>query len=217
MQSALAQSFAKISCNFFYITTLIGKHWKGKIDRETLQQYLFSIFHIKSPTSTSWMLLESISPMFCNWTKDSRRPKVSHSQYRTYNLTVVAFSPSSRIELLFHHFASALNLDNKCWSNDQTTAIQGKVTDQVVVLKPKLIHSMMVVLKVPRNLQLFCIFCQKNRLRRQKWLFNVSVTISPLNYIQLWVYRYHICHKHHKQRLCKIIITHVKVHFVDVF
>ena len=26
-----------------------------------------------------------------------------------------------------------------------------------------------------------------------------------------------ICHKHHKQRLCKIIITRVKVHFVDVF
>ena len=26
-----------------------------------------------------------------------------------------------------------------------------------------------------------------------------------------------ICHKHHKQRLCKIIITRVKVHFGDVF
>ena len=26
-----------------------------------------------------------------------------------------------------------------------------------------------------------------------------------------------ICHKHHKQRLCKIIITQVKVHFVDVW
>ena len=30
-------------------------------------------------------------------------------------------------------------------------------------------------------------------------------------------HRDHICHKHHKQRLCKIIITWVKVHFVDVF
>ena len=29
--------------------------------------------------------------------------------------------------------------------------------------------------------------------------------------------RGHICNKHHKQRLCKIIITRVKVHFVDVF
>ena len=29
--------------------------------------------------------------------------------------------------------------------------------------------------------------------------------------------RDHICHKHHKQRLCKIIITRVKVHFVNVF
>ena len=26
-----------------------------------------------------------------------------------------------------------------------------------------------------------------------------------------------ICHKPHKQLLCKIIITRVKVHFVDVF
>ena len=26
-----------------------------------------------------------------------------------------------------------------------------------------------------------------------------------------------ICHKHHKQRLCKIIITRVKVHFMNVF
>ena len=26
-----------------------------------------------------------------------------------------------------------------------------------------------------------------------------------------------ICHKHHKQRLCKIIITRVKVSLVDVF
>ena len=26
-----------------------------------------------------------------------------------------------------------------------------------------------------------------------------------------------ICHKHHKQRLCKIIITRVKVHFLAVF
>ena len=25
-----------------------------------------------------------------------------------------------------------------------------------------------------------------------------------------------ICHKHHKQRLCKIIITRVKLHFVKV-
>ena len=30
-------------------------------------------------------------------------------------------------------------------------------------------------------------------------------------------FRDDICHKHHKQRLCKIIITRVKVHFVDVF
>ena len=29
--------------------------------------------------------------------------------------------------------------------------------------------------------------------------------------------RDHICHKQYKQRLCKIIITRVKVHFVDVF
>ena len=29
--------------------------------------------------------------------------------------------------------------------------------------------------------------------------------------------RYDICHKHHKQCLCKIIIHRVKVHFVDVF
>ena len=29
--------------------------------------------------------------------------------------------------------------------------------------------------------------------------------------------RDHICHKQYKQRLCKIIITQVKVHFVDVF
>ena len=29
--------------------------------------------------------------------------------------------------------------------------------------------------------------------------------------------RVDICHKHHKQRLCKIVITRVKVHFVDVF
>ena len=26
-----------------------------------------------------------------------------------------------------------------------------------------------------------------------------------------------ICHKHHKQRLCKIITTRVKFYFVDVF
>ena len=31
------------------------------------------------------------------------------------------------------------------------------------------------------------------------------------------IYRDHICHKQYKQRLCKIIITRVKVHFVDVF
>jgi len=31
------------------------------------------------------------------------------------------------------------------------------------------------------------------------------------------VFRDHICHKQYKQRLCKIIITRVKVHFVDVF
>ena len=30
-------------------------------------------------------------------------------------------------------------------------------------------------------------------------------------------FRDHICHKQYKQRLCKIIITRVKVHFVDVF
>ena len=130
-----------------YLATFsILQHWLGNIERGRLIEKLcnnifFSIFHIKSPTSTSWMLSERISPMFCNRTKDSRRPIVSPiSQYRTYNLTVVAFSPSNRTELLFCHFASALNLDNKCWSNDQTTAIQGKVTDQVVVLKPKLIH-----------------------------------------------------------------------------
>ena len=29
--------------------------------------------------------------------------------------------------------------------------------------------------------------------------------------------RVDICHKHHKQRLCKIVITWVKVYFVDVF
>ena len=29
-------------------------------------------------------------------------------------------------------------------------------------------------------------------------------------------FRDDICHKHHKQRLCKIIITRVKVHFVNV-
>ena len=32
-----------------------------------------------------------------------------------------------------------------------------------------------------------------------------------------YIYRDHICHKHHKQRLCKIIISRVKVHFVAVF
>ena len=26
-----------------------------------------------------------------------------------------------------------------------------------------------------------------------------------------------ICHKHHKQRLCKIVTTWVKFHFVDMF
>ena len=30
------------------------------------------------------------------------------------------------------------------------------------------------------------------------------------------VLRDNICHKHHKHRLCKIIITQVKVHFMDV-
>ena len=30
-------------------------------------------------------------------------------------------------------------------------------------------------------------------------------------------FRDHICHKQYKQRLCKIIITRVEVHFVDVF
>ena len=36
---------------------------------------------------------------------------------------------------------------------------------------------------------------------------------------RMWKSRFrdHISHKHHKQRLCKIIITRVKVHFVDVF
>ena len=29
--------------------------------------------------------------------------------------------------------------------------------------------------------------------------------------------RLDICHKHHKQRLCKIIITRVKFYFVNVF
>ena len=29
--------------------------------------------------------------------------------------------------------------------------------------------------------------------------------------------RDYICHKHHKQRLCKIITTRVKLYFVDVF
>ena len=29
--------------------------------------------------------------------------------------------------------------------------------------------------------------------------------------------RHDICHKHHKQRLCKIIITRVKFHLVNVF
>ena len=34
----------------------------------------------------------------------------------------------------------------------------------------------------------------------------------------IWILgRDHICHKQYKQRLCKIIITRVKVHFVDVF
>ena len=42
--------------------------------------------------------------------------------------------------------------------------------------------------------------------------------LAPGSYL-LFVncYRDHICHKHHKQRLCKLIITRVKVPFVDVF
>ena len=36
--------------------------------------------------------------------------------------------------------------------------------------------------------------------------------------LQKWLgFRDDICHKHHKQRLCKIITTRVKFYFVDVF
>ena len=52
-------------------------------------------------------------------------------------------------------------------------------------------------------------FVSPGRLQAKDLLSNDSV-----EYIRS---RVHICHKRHKQRLCKIIITRVKVYFVDVF
>ena len=44
-----------------------------------------------------------------------------------------------------------------------------------------------------------------------------NVQMSFGGFLRLPFDRDHICHKHHKQRLCKIFVTRVKVHFVDVF
>ena len=44
-----------------------------------------------------------------------------------------------------------------------------------------------------------------------------NVNKQIMIFFDLNMARDHICHKQYKQRLCKIIITRVKVHFVDVF
>ena len=45
----------------------------------------------------------------------------------------------------------------------------------------------------------------------------ISLHVRTILTIIGTICRDHICHKQYKQRLCKIIITRVKVHFVDVF
>ena len=50
---------------------------------------------------------------------------------------------------------------------------------------------------------------------KRRDIFNVTLhCLSELNNPGI---RDDICQKHHKQRLCEIVITRVKVHFVDVF
>ena len=48
------------------------------------------------------------------------------------------------------------------------------------------------------------------------WYKEYSFCEPEKGEIVVWL-RGHICHKHHKQRLCRIIITWVQVCFVDVF
>ena len=46
---------------------------------------------------------------------------------------------------------------------------------------------------------------------RQFWLYRIAITLCPFI-----MTRHEICHKHHKQRLCKIFTTRVKFHFGNV-
>ena len=77
----------------------------------------------------------------------------------------------------------------------------------------RMIHILLLCLLIVVFGLVICIpqlsFVSPGRLQAKDLLSNDSV-----EYIRS---RVHICQKRHKQRLCKIIITRVEVHFADVF